>query len=89
MKMRRIKFGGGASISAQKNSFGWSVCKRGLDSLENMKVCENKNSSYKLVQALYKKMCTEVPSVDQAVCTHPRYIITVFLSCLHFKKKSA
>lgn len=89
MKIRRIKFGGGGKHFSTKELIWLKCLQRGLDSLANMKVCENKNSSYKLVQASYKKMCTEVPSVGQTVCTHPRYIITAFLSCLHFKKKSA
>lgn len=77
MKVREIKFL--ASIPAQKKSFGWSICRRGFDSLANMEVCENKNSNYQLVQSLDKKTCAEVPSAGQAVCTHPRYTTVMLL----------
>lgn len=87
MKMREIKFL--ASIPAQKKLSGWIVCRLGFESLENMKVCENKNSNYRLVQALCK-MCAASFCWWGCVYTSLlyNYYITMFLSCSYFKKKN-
>lgn len=92
MKMRGTEFGagGGGKHSSTEQVIWQKSLQAWIGFLENMKVCENKSSTFKPVLDLYKKMRTKkkkkmrtgVPSVGQVMCTHPCYIIPACLRCL-------
>ena len=86
----RLGPGGGGKHSSTEQVIWQKSLQAWIGFLENMKVCENKSSTFKPVLDLYKKMRTKkkknmrtgVPSVGQVMCTHPCYIIPACLRCL-------